>query len=43
MDNLPYFQISCTGRIYPVPDTDPSDEAEDILTLSIPHFTRRID
>ncbi|KAJ7794568.1 hypothetical protein B0H14DRAFT_3496857 [Mycena olivaceomarginata] len=35
--------LSRTGRTYRVPDTDPSDEAEDILTQPVPHFTRRID
>jgi hypothetical protein len=34
--------ISCTGRTYCMPDADPSDKAEDILTQPIPHFTRRI-
>jgi hypothetical protein len=28
-----------TGRTYRVPDADPSDEAEDILTQPVPHFT----
>jgi hypothetical protein len=34
--------LSHTGRTYRVPDTDPSDEAEDIPTQPVPHFTRRI-
>ncbi|KAJ7819754.1 hypothetical protein B0H14DRAFT_3472801 [Mycena olivaceomarginata] len=34
--------ISRAGWTYHVPDTDPSDEAEDIPTQPVPHFTRRI-
>ncbi|KAJ7820010.1 hypothetical protein B0H14DRAFT_3472646 [Mycena olivaceomarginata] len=30
-------------RTYRVPDADPSDKAEDILTQLVPHFTRHID
>jgi hypothetical protein len=39
----PLFRSQTTGRTYGVPDADPSDEAEDILTPPIPHFTRHID
>jgi hypothetical protein len=35
--------ISRTRWTYSVPDADPSDEAEDILTQPFPHFTQRID
>jgi hypothetical protein len=34
--------ISRTGWTYPVPGIDPLDEAEDIPSLSVPHFTRGI-
>ncbi|KAJ7756140.1 hypothetical protein B0H14DRAFT_3512248 [Mycena olivaceomarginata] len=34
--------LSHTGRTYRVPDADPSDEADDIPTQPVPHFTRRI-
>jgi hypothetical protein len=39
----PLFHSQTTGRTHHVPDADPSDEAEDIPTQPIPHFTRRID
>jgi hypothetical protein len=35
--------LSRTGRTYRVPDADPSDEAHNIPTQPVPHFTRRID
>ncbi|KAJ7301539.1 hypothetical protein DFH08DRAFT_978630 [Mycena albidolilacea] len=35
--------LSYTRQTYCVPDTDPSDEAEDIPTQPFPHFTRHID
>jgi hypothetical protein len=39
-----HFQtISRTGQTYRVPDADPSDKAEVILTQPVPHFTRCID
>jgi hypothetical protein len=42
MDDL-FPEIYHTGWTYLVPDTDPLDEAEDIPTLPVPHFTQCID
>ncbi|KAJ7810763.1 hypothetical protein B0H14DRAFT_3480298 [Mycena olivaceomarginata] len=47
-DHSPVIHVSirrrslAPGRTYRVPDTDPSDEAEDIPTQPVPHFTQRI-
>jgi hypothetical protein len=41
VDNLPSFPFpdALPHRTYRVPDTDPSDEAEDIPTQPFPYFT----
>jgi hypothetical protein len=44
LDDLPSFPFP-DNLLYwtdPPPDADPSDEAEDILTQPVPHFTRHI-